>query len=49
MADSPVPPPVMTKFDVFDMSTERAAISLLKLASWVTTVAVVLYGLWKSL
>lgn len=49
MADSPATPPVMSKFDTFDMVTERAAISLLKLASWVTTVAVVLYGLWKSL
>lgn len=49
MADSPGTPPVMSKFDVFDMVTERAAISLLKLASWVTTVAVVLYGLWRSL
>ena len=49
MAESPVTPPVMSKFDTFDRVTERAAISLLKLASWVTTVAVVLYGLWKSL
>jgi hypothetical protein len=49
MAESPTNPPVMSKFDTFDTITERAAISLLKLASWVTTVAVVLYGLWKSL
>ena len=49
MAESPTNRPVMSKFDTFDTVTERAAISLLKLASWVTTVAVVLYGLWKSL
>jgi hypothetical protein len=49
MADSPVTPPVMSKFETFDRVTERLAISLLKLASWVATVAVVLYGLWKSL
>jgi hypothetical protein len=36
-------------FDSFDIVVERAAISVLKLASWITTVGVVLYGLWKSL
>jgi hypothetical protein len=41
--------PVTSKFDTFDTVTERAAISVLKLASWVTTVGVVLYALWKSL
>lgn len=41
-------PEVLAKFDSFDLLAERAAISILKLASWVTTVAVVLYGLWKS-
>lgn len=40
---------LLAKFDSFDVVAERAAISVLKLASWVTTVAVVLYGLWKSL
>lgn len=49
MAEMPTTPPVMSKFDAFDMVAERAAISVLKLASWVTTVAVVIYGLWKSL
>jgi len=49
MADAPLTPPVMSKFDAFDMITERAAISLLKLAGWVTTVAVVIDRLWRSL
>lgn len=40
---------LLAKFDSFDVVAERAAISVLKLASWITTVAVVLYGLWKSL
>jgi hypothetical protein len=40
---------LLAKFDSFDLVLERAAISLLKLASWITTVAVVLYGLWRSL
>ena len=39
---------LLSKFDAFDVVAERAAISVLKLASWMTTVAVVLYGLWKS-
>lgn len=33
----------------FDEISERIAISVLKLASWLTTIVVVLYGLWKSL
>jgi len=40
---------VIAKFDNFDAVTERAAISVMKLAGWIATVAVVLYGLWKSL
>jgi hypothetical protein len=40
---------LIAKFDTFDIVAERAAISVLKLASWITTVGVVLYGLWKSL
>lgn len=40
---------LMAKFDWFDTVTERAAISLMKLAGWIATLAVVLYGLWKSL
>jgi hypothetical protein len=40
---------LIARFDSFDIVAERAAISVLKLASWVTTVGVVLYGLWKSL
>lgn len=40
---------LMAKFDSFDTVTERAAISVMKLAGWVATLAVVLYGLWKSL
>jgi hypothetical protein len=40
---------VIAKFDSFDAVTERAAISLMKLAGWIATIAVVLYGLWKSL
>ena len=32
----------------FDTVTERAAISLMKVAGWIATLAVVLYGLWKS-
>lgn len=39
----------LDKFDAFDLVTERAAISLLKLAGWITTVLVVIYGFWKSL
>lgn len=33
----------------FDAASERIAISVLKLSSWLTTVVVVLYGLWKAL
>lgn len=33
----------------FDAISERVAVSILKFASWITTIAVVLYGLWKSL
>jgi len=40
---------ILARFDSFDVVTERAAISVLKLAGWITTIAVVLYGLWKSL
>ena len=40
---------VIEKFDSFDAVTERAAISVMKLAGWIATIAVVLYGLWKSL
>jgi hypothetical protein len=29
--------------------TERPAISIMKLAGWIATIAVVLYGLWKIL
>jgi hypothetical protein len=36
------------RFDSFDLLVERLAISVLKLASWTMTVAVVLYGLWRS-
>jgi hypothetical protein len=32
------------KSDAFDLAAERAAISLLKLASWITTAAVVVSG-----
>ena len=40
---------LIARLDSFDIVAERAAISVLKLASWITTVGVVLYGLWKSL
>jgi len=40
---------LLARFDSFDVVTERAAISVLKFAGWLTTIAVVLYGLWKSL
>ena len=40
---------ILARLDSFDIVTERAAISVLKLAGWVVTVAVALYGLWKSL
>lgn len=40
---------VMAKFDSFDAVTERAAISVMKFAAWIATLALVLYGLWKSL
>jgi hypothetical protein len=40
---------ILARFDSFDVVTERAAISVLKLAGWITTIAVVLYDLWKSL
>jgi len=39
---------ILAKFDSFDVLTERAAVSVLKLAGWIATVAVALYGLWKS-
>lgn len=39
---------ILARFDSFDVVTERAAISVLKLAGWLTTIGVVLYGLWKS-
>ena len=48
-ARPPSHPRILALFDSFDVVTERAAISVLKLASWITTIAVVLYGLWKSL
>lgn len=44
----------MTAYDLirrcaeFDAASERIAISILKLASWLTTVVVALYGLWRS-
>ena len=40
---------ILARFDSFDVVTERAAISVLKLAAWITTIAVVLYGLCQSL
>jgi hypothetical protein len=40
---------LLARFESFDVVAERAAISVLKLASWITTVGVVLYGLWKAL
>jgi hypothetical protein len=40
---------LLASFESFDVVAERAAISVLKLASWITTVGVVLYGLWKAL
>ena len=40
---------LMAKFDWFDAVTERAAISVMKLAGWIATLAVVFYGLWNSL
>lgn len=39
---------LLAVFDSFDLLAERVAISVLKLASWIMTVAVVLYGLWRS-
>ena len=39
---------ILAKLDSFDVVTERAAISVLKLAGWIATVGVALYGLWKS-
>jgi hypothetical protein len=39
---------LLARFDSFDLLAERVAISVLKLASWIMTVAVVLYGLWRS-
>jgi hypothetical protein len=40
---------VISKFDSFDAVTERAAVSVIKLVGWIAALAVVLYGLWKSL
>jgi hypothetical protein len=40
---------LINQCEAFDAVSERVAISVLKLASWVTTIGVVLYGLWKSL
>jgi hypothetical protein len=40
---------LIAKFDSYDTVTERAAISVMKLAGWVATLAVMLYGLLKSL
>ena len=40
---------VMSKFDSVDAVTERAAVSVIKFAGWIAALAVVLYGLWKSL
>jgi len=40
---------ILARFEYFDVVTERAAISVIKLAGWIVTIAVVLYGLWKSL
>lgn len=42
-------PGILARFEAFDVVTERAAISILKLAGWVATVGVTLYGLWKAL
>jgi hypothetical protein len=39
---------LLARFDSFDLVAERVAISVLKLASWIMTVAVVLYGLFRS-
>ena len=39
---------LLARFDSFDLLAERVAISVLKLASWIMTVAVVLHGLWRS-
>ena len=40
---------VIAKFDSFDAVTERAAISVIKLVGWIAALAVVIYGIWKSL
>jgi hypothetical protein len=40
---------VVAKLDSFDTVTERLAISVMKLAGWIATLAIVLYGLWKAL
>jgi hypothetical protein len=40
---------LIRRCESFDAISERVAVSVLKFASWLTTIAVVLYGLWKSL
>jgi hypothetical protein len=45
----PSPARILARFESFDIVTERVAISVLKLAGWLTTIAIVLYSLWKSL
>jgi hypothetical protein len=37
---------LLARFDSFDLLAERVAISVLRLADWIMTFAVVLYSLW---
>ncbi len=39
---------LLARLESFDLVTERLAISVLKLVSWIATIAVVVFGLWKA-
>jgi hypothetical protein len=41
-------PRILDRLEAFDVVTERAAISILKLAGWVATIVGTFYALWKA-